>query len=249
MTSRYRINHTSRYEYDRAVSASFNEVRLSPVETAWQTPLETTLEADPATWKFRYTDYWGTQVRVFEALAPHGALDVRATSLVEVDIARRPMPDVDMGWSAVRTDAVRDRFYEFLTHTPATQPPSEIAEIADRLAADNGPHDAALAISAAVHDAMTYDQGSTGVHTLAAEAWAERRGVCQDYAHLVVGALRHVGLPTRYVSGYLHPDVVERHVMIGAGRDYSDVPPIKGIVAGSHAVTGLSVLVDLVRLA
>jgi transglutaminase-like putative cysteine protease len=283
VTARYRVNHTSRYEYDRAVSASFNEARLSPLETAWQMPLETTLEVEPATWKFHYTDYWGTQVRVFEALTPHGTLDVRATSLVEVDTSRRPAPDVGMEWAGVRTDDVRDRFCEFLTHTPASRPPADLAEIADAIALGRGPHDTALAISAAVHEAMTYDPGSTGVHTLAAEAWAEHRGVCQDYAHLVVGALRHVGLPARYVSGYLHPaedpqigvvtsgeshawvewwlgewaahdptnsaDAGERHVMIGTGRDYSDIPPIKGIVAGTHVVTGLSVSVDLVRLA
>ena len=130
---------------------------------------------------------------------------------------------------------------------------------------------------------MTYQPGSTEVHTLAAEAWADRRGVCQDYAHLVVGALRHVGLPARYVSGYLHPakepeigvltsgeshawvewwlgewvaydptnaaDVGERHIMIGAGRDYNDIPPIKGIVAGTRVTAQMSVSVDLVRLA
>jgi transglutaminase-like putative cysteine protease len=129
---------------------------------------------------------------------------------------------------------------------------------------------------------MTYMTGVTAVHTTAAEAWDERRGVCQDYAHLVVGALRHVGMPARYVSGYLHPnavpgigdsaygeshawvewwlgawvahdptnlaDVAERHVIVGTGRDYGDVPPIKGIVAGQHNTVGLEVTVELTRL-
>jgi transglutaminase-like putative cysteine protease len=131
--------------------------------------------------------------------------------------------------------------------------------------------------------ALTYMPGATQVHTTAAEAWNERRGVCQDYAHLVVGALRHVGVPARYVSGYLYPNadpqigdtargeshawvewwlgewaahdptnlaaVGERHVMVGSGRDYGDVPPIKGIVAGQHDTVGLEVTVDLTRLA
>jgi transglutaminase-like putative cysteine protease len=130
---------------------------------------------------------------------------------------------------------------------------------------------------------MSYVPGSTGVQTSAAEAWSARSGVCQDYAHLVVGALRHVGLPARYVSGYLHPKasaalgesvvgeshawvewwlgewvahdptnstmVSDRHVVVGMGRDYRDVPPIKGIVAGSPVTTDLEVKVEITRLA
>ena len=130
---------------------------------------------------------------------------------------------------------------------------------------------------------MTYLPGSTGVNTVAAEAWTARAGVCQDYAHLVIGALRHVGIPARYVSGYLHPSthpelgeatvgeshawvewwlgtwfphdptnngpVVDRHVMIGTGRGYVDVPPIKGIVAGVPAGVELDVAVEITRLA
>ena len=283
MTARYRVNHSSQYEYDRAVSASFNEARLSPLETAWQMPLESNLHVEPATWNYRYVDYWGTQVRSFEALSPHSTLDVQATSLVEIDVSRRPLPEVDTDWPSVRTAEVVDAYYEFLTQTAATEPPAELAQLAEAIAATKGPHEAALTICAAVHEAMTYEPGSTEVHTLAAEAWADRRGVCQDYAHLVVGALRHVGLPARYVSGYLHPanepeiglvtsgeshawvewwlgewaahdptnssEVGERHIMIGTGRDYNDVPPIKGIVAGTKVSAQLSVSVDLVRLA
>ncbi|MGN6721228.1 MAG: transglutaminase-like domain-containing protein, partial [Marmoricola sp.] len=122
-----------------------------------------------------------------------------------------------------------------------------------------------------------------GVATKASEAWAARSGVCQDYAHLVVGALRHIGIPARYVSGYLHPstsptvgrvevgeshawvewwvgewiahdptndaDVTDRHMIVGIGRDYADVPPIKGIVAGSPVAADLAVTVEITRLA
>ena len=151
------------------------------------------------------------------------------------------------------------------------------------MAGRSAPGDAARDISLAVHEALTYLPGSTQVQTSAAEAWQERSGVCQDYAHLVVGALRHVGLPARYVSGYLHPaaspevgqtlsgeshawvewwqgewvafdptnavEVGNRHVMVGAGRDYADVPPIKGIVAGGHSDSALTVTVELTRMA
>jgi transglutaminase-like putative cysteine protease len=282
VTSRYRIQHTSHYEYDRSVAASFNEARLTPLQTAWQTRLESTLQIEPTTWHYRYTDYWGNDVRVFEANGAHRALEIRSTSLVEVDVSRRPAPS-DLTWAEVRDDTVRDDFVEYVVQTAATEPPLALSDLAESIAADNPPAIAARLISDAVHDALTYVVGATEVQTTAAEAWAARSGVCQDYAHLVVGALRHVGMPARYVSGYLHPAsvpeigdtaqgeshawvewwlgewtaydptnaavVAERHVMIGTGRDYTDIPPIKGIVAGPHRTTGLTVTVELTRLA
>jgi transglutaminase-like putative cysteine protease len=282
MSARYRIQHTSRYEYDRSVSASFNEARLTPMQTPWQIRIESTIAIDPMTWSHRYTDYWGTDVRVFEANGAHRSLDVRATSLVEIDASRRPAAG-NLDWSDLRHDALRDAFAEYLMPGSMTRPPAEIADLADSIAADLPPAAAARKISEAVHDAMTYQPGSTEVHTTAAEAWDERSGVCQDYAHLVVGALRHVGMPARYVSGYLYPsdepeigdtargeshawvewwlgewaahdptnlsEVAERHIMVGTGRNYRDVPPIKGIVAGPHNTVGLEVTVELTRLA
>jgi transglutaminase-like putative cysteine protease len=282
MTARYRIQHTSQYEYDRSVAASFNEARLTPLQTPWQVRLESTLQVDPSTWHSRYTDYWGTEVRVFEANGAHRTLEVRSTSLIEIDSSRRPLPS-DLTWAEIRDPAIRDEFVEYLTQTKATAPPADLADLATSIAADNPPVVAARLISDAVHHGLTYVVGATEVQTTAEEAWAARSGVCQDYAHLVVGALRHVGMPARYVSGYLHPAtdpiigdtaqgeshawvewwsgewtahdptnnsvVAERHVMIGTGRDYGDVPPIKGIVAGPHRTTGLTVTVELTRLA
>lgn len=282
MTARYRIEHTSRYDYDRSVSASFNEARLTPLQTPWQIRIESSIAIDPVTWSFRYTDYWGTDVRSFEANTVHRSLTVRANSVVELDASRRPQPS-DLPWTDLRNPAIRDRFVEYLAQRPSTEPPIELADIADSIAADESPSAAARRISETVHGAMTYMTGVTAVHTTAAEAWQKRSGVCQDYAHLVVGALRHVGIPARYVSGYLYPnespevgetargeshawvewwlgewaphdptnlaEVAERHVMVGTGRDYGDVPPIKGIVASQHDTVGLDVTVDLTRLA
>jgi transglutaminase-like putative cysteine protease len=283
MTARYRVRHRSQYSYDQPVVASFNEARLTPSASRWQQRLESVLRVDQASWQHRYVDYWGTQVQVFEANQPHRELVVEANSLVEIDPALRPAPQQDMGWDGLGTHDVLVELSEYLTQQPTTQPPDDLAALAESLAAGRTPNDAAHEISGAVYDAMTYQPGSTGVHTLGSEAWAERSGVCQDYAHLVVGALRHVGIPARYVSGYLHPqkkpvlgepavgqshawvewwlgewmphdptnneNVTDRHVMIGTGRAYRDVPPIKGIVAGSPVKTQLQVEVEITRLA
>ncbi|MCW2495595.1 transglutaminase family protein [Jatrophihabitans sp.] len=283
MTARYRINHNTAYRYDQAVTASFNEVRLTPAALPWQFPLESTLRVEQSSWQYRYVDYWGTQVRVFEAHAPHRELVVEVSSTVEVDGSRRHTSPEGLTWDEVRTPAVEDEFAEFLTVSPSTEAPSDLAATAAELAGRLGPAEAALALIGTVHDTMTYLPGSTGVHTLASEAWAAGSGVCQDYAHLVLGALRHVGLPARYVSGYLHPksepvigdtvpadshawvqwwlgewvdhdptnlsEVAERHIVVGTGREYRDVTPIKGIVAGTPATTDLSVEVSITRLA
>lgn len=283
MTARYRICHTSSYRYDRAVTASFNEVRQTPAASPWQIPMESALRVDQSSWHYRYIDYWGTSVRVFEAQTPHRELVVEVDSLVEVDRSRRAKLTEPMAWTDVRAAETVDRFEEYLAIRAFTAPPLELADLADSLAADLDPDGTARAIGHAVHNTMTYLPGSTGVHTLAAEAWEAGSGVCQDYAHLVVGALRHVGIPARYVSGYLHPrsepeigeqvsaeshawvqwwlgewvdhdptnlaDVAERHVQVGVGRDYGDVPPIKGIVAGSPVTTDLEVHVEITRQA
>ncbi|HEY3736337.1 MAG TPA: transglutaminase family protein [Jatrophihabitans sp.] len=284
MSARYRIRHHSRYVYKESVAASFNEARLTPLSLPWQVALESDVDVDQASWLYRYVDYWGTQVRVFEVGTPHRDLVVNASSLVEVDAARRPVADEAMSWDALHQQQSLDAYCEFLPQTHSTEPPADLAALAEELAGSAAtPRAAAHAINDAVYEAMTYEAGSTGVATVAGEAWAARKGVCQDYAHLVVGALRHVGIPARYVSGYLHPGaqaelgtpvvgeshawvewwldewtahdptnaapVLDRHVMVGNGRDYADVPPIKGIVAGDPGATELSVEVTITQVA
>ncbi|WP_368731505.1 transglutaminase family protein, partial [Ralstonia pickettii] len=90
--------------------------------------------------------------------------------------------------------------------TDRTRPHPEVAEIAATIAGrHDDPGEAAHEITAAIGDAVEYVYGVTGVHSTAADAWVARKGVCQDMAHIAIGALRSVGIPARYVSGYLHP--------------------------------------------
>jgi len=282
MTARYRIDHRTTYTYDHAVTSSFNEVRLTPGARPWQTPLESVLRVEQATWQHRFVDYWGTEVRAVEAHTTHRELVIDMTSLVEVDASRRDPVAEGLSWDDLSDFTLRQDLSEFLALTGSTRPPEDLARLARQIADGSPPHRSALAIASAVHEAMTYVPGSTGVQTPAADAWLARTGVCQDYAHLVVGALRHVGIPARYVSGYLHPvpdpaigeisvaeshawvqfwsggwvdndptnlaDVGERHVLVGTGRDYQDVPPIKGIVAGTPLTTDLQVEVAITRV-
>ena len=92
MVTRLEVRHVSRYVYDHPVSASFNEARLIPAALPWQRRLEYELRVEQATWHHSYVDYWGTEVRVFEALRTHRELVIESHSVVEMDAIWLPSP-------------------------------------------------------------------------------------------------------------------------------------------------------------
>lgn len=197
------IVHTTTFSYPEPVVVSYNEARMTPVSSGVQRVVSSTLTVDPQTWATTYTDYWGTQVTAFEVLTGHRSLRIVAEHVVEV---RAPAPlNTTVSWEVLRAPATVDRRAEHLTDLPVTEPPDEVVALA-RAAADGlDPREAAVAVCDAVRGQMSYIPGVTTAHTPASEAWAARAGVCQDIAHLAVGALHAVGIPARYVSGYLHP--------------------------------------------
>lgn len=201
--SRLHVVHRTTFSYDSAVSASYNEARMRPANLPGQSVLESRLLVEPVTWTSDYRDYWGTLVTAFEVLAPHDELVVTAESRVEVTPERLRGPGCS--WSDLEGRAFLDRFVEFLAPTATTEPDPELVELAADVRGGLEPAAAAHAICDAVGGAIEYVPGVTGTHTRAFEAWRERKGVCQDIAHLALGALRTVGIPARYVSGYLHP--------------------------------------------
>lgn len=266
--NRLRIKHSTGFHYGGDVTASYNEARMLPVSADGQLVLYSHVEILPISSQHNYVDYWGSRVSSFEILTPHKELSLTATSLVEV----RPRVHTSdkLSWDVLTALAETATSYiEQTKQTRRTDPPADVialaAEIAGRTAS---PCDAALEICTAIGDAMEYMQGVTGVTSTAKEAWAERKGVCQDITHLALGALRSVGIPARYVSGYLHPkpdaaigetiageshawvewfcgewrgfdptnliDIGDRHVTVGRGRDYNDVPPLRGVYAGPY---------------
>ena len=127
MTSRLQVRHVSRYLYEHPVNASFNEARLIPMSLPWQRRLEADLHVEQATWHHNYVDYWGTEVRVFEALRTHRELVVEARSVVELDMSLLPKPSLDLSWAELRGGDVRERFGEYLQQTDATSPDLELA--------------------------------------------------------------------------------------------------------------------------
>ncbi|MGO4533449.1 transglutaminase family protein [Leifsonia sp. 2MCAF36] len=203
---RLRIVHATGFRYGGEVTASHNEARMLPVSGVRQLVLHANLDVQPVSSHHQYTDYWGTRVLAFDVLAPHKELTITASSLVEV----REEPHPDSGLDRAELEAVVQRSGEHmqqLWQTPLTAPPPSVVELAAaaRETAGDDPCATGLRICEEVGDAMEYVSGVTGVSSTAADAWGSRKGVCQDIAHVAVGALRSAGLPARYVSGYLHP--------------------------------------------
>ncbi|MGW0040456.1 transglutaminase family protein [Rhodococcus sp. NPDC003348] len=280
MTWRLRVVHTTGFAYNAPVTSSFNEARLTPRSDARQNVIHNRVETVPATRAYRYTDYWGTAVTAFDLHAPHTTLAVTGSSVVETEAVTIPADTV--GWDRLGEDHIRDQYGEYLCGTGYVPSSDHFDDVAQRLRRECRPAEAVVAAAGWVHEQMSYVPGSTGVHTSALEAWEERRGVCQDYAHLTLLLLRAMGIPSRYVSGYLHPNpdaalgeavsaeshawvqawtgswwgydptnavlVNEQHVSVAVGRDYADVPPLKGIYSGGGS-TDLDVVVEMVRLA
>jgi transglutaminase-like putative cysteine protease len=202
-TRRLKIVHRTGFRYNGTVAGSYNEARMTPLNTRAQTVLAARVTIDPVTWTFTYKDYWDTQVTAFDVLVPHSELAVVSSSTVEVHLPSALGRGID--WEALSVADTTDDTSEFLPQTSSTTPHDEVQAMATEAAAGLTPDGAARAVCEQLRTEMEYVPGSTVVTTDAAEAWEDRKGVCQDFAHLTIGALRTLGIPARYVSGYLHP--------------------------------------------
>ena len=203
--TRLRIRHETGFHYDGEVTASYNEARMLPTSADGQLVLYSNLEILPISSQHSYVDYWGTRVSAFDILTPHAQLSLAATSLVEV--RDRPHPEHRLEWTALADEIeTRIEYVEQLGQTARTRPPAEVIGLAREIVAGaDSTCDAALEICRTIGQRIEYVFGVTQVSTTAAEAWEHKKGVCQDITHLALGALRSVGIPARYVSGYLHP--------------------------------------------
>jgi len=200
-----RINHTTTFTYDGKATASYNQARLTPVTTSEQIVVHSRVEVSPKPWFYEYRDYFGAVVTAFEVVDPHEVLVVAATSTVQTH--RQAPSEPTLTWADMGTREVADRWTEDLVLPDLVTPPHDFATRVKQLAADADlPGQAARAVCSLVHDQVEHLPRSRHVQSHAAEAWQQRAGVCQDLAHLVIGGLRTLGIPARYVAGYRHPD-------------------------------------------
>jgi transglutaminase-like putative cysteine protease len=201
---RMRVIHATGYAYKSPVTASFNEARLTPRSDSRQNVILNRVETVPATRSYRYVDYWGTAVTAFDLHAPHAELEVTSSSVVETDLGE--MPEETVTWEDLQSEAVIDRFDEVLTPTDYTPASKRLERVGQKLKKEHDPAEAVVAAANWVHSELAYVPGTTGVHSSGLDALREGKGVCQDFAHLTLILLRSMGIPARYVSGYLHPN-------------------------------------------
>lgn len=277
---RLNITHRTGYRYTDVVSASFNEVRMTPLSGDGQLLLSHLLDVQPVAAIQRYADYWGAEVEAFDVHVPHRILEVTAISTVDTPPLPPPAPGTT--WEEVRSADVRDEHSELLMPTEYVDLAHDDTRtgIVAELVHQSTPEEAARLAVERVRSRIAYEPGATNVTTTAAQAWASGRGVCQDFTHTTLSLLRAAGIPARYVSGYLHTEepavgqtvigeshawveywdgtwhavdptndraVGSAHVIVARGRDYADVPPLKGIYAGGQS-EGLGVSVEITQL-
>ena len=187
------VRHVTRLTYDAPIVDAHTELRLKPAHGEGQRCSSFTVRTDPrGTTVDEYVDRFGTSVHHFDVLEPHTALEVVVAS--EVSTASK--------YASERAPTVLE-LWDYVQPTRYVPLDGAIDELAGGHEPRADAWDTAIALMSRVRESMTYEPGSTDVHTRADEALADGRGVCQDFAHVLLGVCRIHGVPARYVSGYL----------------------------------------------
>ncbi|HEY2751332.1 transglutaminase family protein [Phenylobacterium sp.] len=278
------VRHSTRYQYDEPVRESVMEMWMQPQKRAHQRLISFELEIDPAAQLFSYADSFGNAVYHFDIPQPHERLTITARAAVETELPAELPEALDRGeWDRLRSDFVRGEHFDFLhPHGFARATEALHAFMAEKNLNElrvRDPLRAVRDLSQAIYQAFDYEAGVTRADSPIDEVLTARKGVCQDFAHVMIAICREWGVPARYVSGYLFtdrqagdrsdPDAThawvevylpslrwvgfdptnnilagERHVVCAAGRDYSDVPPSRGVYKG-EAQSELAVAVTV----
>ncbi|MCY3650838.1 MAG: transglutaminase family protein [Acidimicrobiaceae bacterium] len=268
------ISYRMRFRYSEPVTECQNEVRVRPRDDDYQRVLSYRLTSQPQLQVLSVVDYWGTVVEHLGIRTPHTELELLAEATVET--ATRSGPAEAAAGPALDDAGFRLEHLEFLEPSQHVDwHPGDAVEQRAAAAVTGAASvpDMVSAVLADVRGALSYEQGATDIGISLTELLGGGAGVCQDFAHLALGMLRSVGVPARYVSGYLFAadetsanaetaelvtvqthawievalpgsgwwaldptnggPVGERHVVIGCGRDYGDVPPVRGAFMGS----------------
>ena len=210
MPTRYSIRHITRFNYDVPVSESLMEVRMQPRTEGTQRCLRFELAVAPRARVFAYRDHLGNSVHHFDTPARHTQLTLTARAYVELD----PLPTTPESldprtWREVDTWTGRSDLWDFLQPsrfaiwTPALR--DYVESVTGIAARANDPLTAIRLLLQRIHADFEYVPRSTRVDSPIDEALSARRGVCQDFAHIMIAASRLIGLPCRYVSGYIAP--------------------------------------------
>ncbi len=276
----YAVKHETSFRYSQPISESVMEVYMQPRSEGIQRCLRFKLQTSPRARIFERYDYLSNSVNYFDIPTQHQQLIIAAEALVEL-VAPPPLPD-ELGegaWDVLDQAIKAGDFWDMLMPSPRTETDAPLGDLVRDLRRRSDPLALLQEINTQVYEAIEYTPNSTDVDSPIDVALETRKGVCQDFAHVMIALVRSVGIPCRYVSGYLFnhktdrstPDAThawveaylpqtgwigfdptnnilagERHIRVGIGRDYSDVPPTRGVFRGK-AETELSVAVHVTQ--
>jgi transglutaminase-like putative cysteine protease len=259
------IQHETRLEYAGPVTEATTEVRMEPRSDGDQSCRSFHLKVSPAAEVHNYKDGFGNRVHHFCHLAPHANVTILAASVVETHPRAADPPAVagrfPLSAAAVPLDAMG-----FLGFHGPVRPTPLLDPVLDALRPAPGENLGRLVarVSAFIKEQFEYATDVTQASSPVDDVLQAGKGVCQDFAHLMIAVLRSFGVPTRYVSGYIHrpglesqshawaeawlPDVgwvamdpthdrplTDDLVKVAVGRDFTDVPPNKGVYRGDAA--------------
>jgi len=206
------VLHRTRYKYATAVHESFNEARLQPVSTGTQTCHSFVLKVLPTSRLSHYLDFHLNYVHLFEINSPHTELNIEANSVVTTG----DQPVLDAAATPAAMDRLAEcarleRCYDFLQSSTYVEVAADIWRLAiDATEGQKDAWQAAVATMHYVHREFRYQSAVTHAHTHMREVLKNRTGVCQDFAHVMLGLCRALKMPARYVSGYLYNGPVDQ---------------------------------------
>ena len=249
----YEVVHITEYDYSHPVALSQHLARLCPRDLPHQSRLAHDLQIEPAPAAMAaHTDYFGNAFTFFAMQGAHKRLTVRARSRVAVRPAMLPAPRDTPRWESVADRAAMPpEAIEFLFDATLIPPGEELAAYARVSFAPGRPLlDAVIDLTRRIHDEFTFDPDATTIGTPLADVFTSRRGVCQDFARVEIACLRSLGLPARYISGYLEtipppgrPRLVgadASHAWLavyGAEAGWIDVDPTNNLLPSASHVT------------
>jgi len=203
----YSIRHLTRFRYKEPVSESIMEVRMHPRSDHSQHCLSFSLSVSPRCRVFAYRDHYGNNVHHFDIPGEHDQLVIVAESLVEqqilMDVPAFLAPEA---WQALDALVAQGDYGEMLLPSTFAQPTPALLELAKKLnvVRRDDPLMVVHELNKSIYEYFAYAPSSTRVDSPIDEAIESRQGVCQDFAHTMIALLRHIGIPARYVSGYLY---------------------------------------------
>lgn len=249
---RYRATHLTRYLYEQPVSQCLSEARLTPRELPYQHLVHSAVCVDPAPEVMeRRTDYYGNEVLAFSIFRTHDSFVTTSSSLVDVLPDTRPVPP-ELSWEKARAHLVEHddtdslAAYEFTFDSPYVAAAPELADYARPTFTPGRPIvEAVKELSHRIHEEFLYRPRSTTIDMPLIEVLSKRQGVCQDFTHVMIGALRSLQLSARYVSGYLksggtYQGAEASHAWVSVfipGYGWLDLDPTNDMIPGQGHVT------------